>query len=46
MYIYDFNSDLSGDWFKIAILGCMSLLLVINNQVLNKIKIALLLLHV
>ena len=29
-----------GGWFKIAVLDCRSLVLLINNQVLRKIKIA------
>ena len=43
-----FKTDLPGDGFKMAVLGCRSLVLVIiiiiiiiiNNQVLRKIKIA------
>ena len=34
-----FKADLPGDGFEMAVLGCRSLVLVINNQVLNKIKI-------
>ena len=34
-----FKIDLPGDRFEIVVLGCRSLVLVINNQILNKIKI-------
>ena len=33
------EADWSGSWFEMAVLGCRSLVLV-NNQVLRKIKIA------
>ena len=36
-----FRNNLPGDWFQMAVFGCRSLVLVIiNNQVLNIIKIA------
>ena len=34
------ETDLPSVWFAMAVLGCRSLVLVINNQVLNKIKFA------
>ena len=35
-----FKTDLPGDRFEMAVLVCRLLVLVINNQVLRKIKIA------